>query len=140
MVQEGSLFYITDNVGRKISDGFHEFKLFVVASDDNRLQIRGLIGKIGAMSQALRPPTKDNPRFVASEEFHELEFRVDLGGYFVAKTGALNSIMGPDGKAVTKGYHEFFVRDGKIFGRMGDKIEEIDLRFGMKNPNLPPRT
>jgi hypothetical protein len=135
------LSYITDDTGREISEGYHELMLFIVPSGYKHPQLRGLIGKIGATSYVLRPPTEDDPRFVQSKEgFHELEFRADLGGCFVARTGAMKTIVGPEGVPATKGYHEFFMRDGKLFGQTDYSIEEVNIVHNKGNPKLLPRT
>src|SRR3990167_912584 len=80
-VKEGSLTYIVDEVGNKVSDGYHEFEIFKAEAEGGS-EIRGILAGLGAMRRVLSPPTEDNPRFRASEEeFHALQYRPDLGGF-----------------------------------------------------------
>lgn len=124
-VREGGLVYIVDEAGNKVSDGYHSYELFTSSAPDGT-EIKGILAKLGAMSVALRPPTEENNRFQPSaEKFHDIHYRADLGGVFVTQTGAMQQIVDNDGRPITGTYHEFFMRDGKLYGKMGAHIEQI---------------
>jgi len=126
ILRRGSLKYIVDFSGNIVSDGYHSFSIFR-QEDDNRT-IVGLIGELGAMKYALNPPTAKDNHFRASPEgFHDLVYRKDLGNRFVISRGAAHYLVDSVGKIISKGYHEFAFKDGKIFGIIGSHIEEVAL-------------
>lgn len=126
MVQKGALKYIADKRGRIVSDGFHSFSVFEHNEGDTK--IVGILGKLGADTRALRPPTSGDPVFRSSPEgFHEIEFRGDLGGRFAIKIGALKYLINDQGRKISGGYHEFFIRGGKIIGQIGVDEEEVKI-------------
>lgn len=125
-VKQGSLTYIVDETGDKVSDGYHEFEIFKAEAEGGS-EIRGILASLGAKKKVLSPPTEDNPKFRASEEeFHELHYRPDLGGVFTTKTGAMQHIVGSDGKPASKGYHDIYRSGDKIYGKVGARVEEIN--------------
>lgn len=128
-VKEGALTYIVDEFGRKVSEGYHSYELFTSTNLDG-IEIKGLIGRIGGIKLALRLPTEEDPTFRPSREaFHDIEYRPDLGGIFVVKTGSLCRIIDNEGRSITDGYHTISMRDGKLYGKKGAKEEEIVLRY-----------
>ncbi len=126
LVQKGALKYIADKHGHVVSDGFHSFSVFEHSEGDTK--IVGILGRIGADTRALRPPTLEDPVFRSSPEgFHDIEFRKDLGDRFAINIGAMKYLINNHGEKITGGYHEFFIRDGKMFGQTGPFVEEVKV-------------
>lgn len=126
LIKKGSLQYITNLNGEIISNGYHDFELFIDNEEDPH--IVGLIGVLGAGKYALQLPTDEHPFFKPSEEsFHELEFRPDLGDRVVGTLGAMQYILNEFGQRISKGFHKFTMKDGKIYGQTGTSIQETIL-------------
>lgn len=133
-VKQGSLTYIVDEVGNKVSDGYHEFEIFKAEAQGGS-EIRGILARLGAMKKVLSPPTENNPRFQASEEeFHAVQYRPDLGGVFTTQTGAMQHIIGYDGKPASKDFHDIYRSGDKIYGRVGARVEEISRTVAVSGP------
>ncbi len=129
VVREGLHVYIVDVTGRKVTEGYRSFDIFTSTDADGN-ELKGLIGeKMGGIKYVLKPPTAESPNFQPSKEgFHELTYRPDIGGYFVMKTGSMSRIVDAEGRYITSGYFDFFMRDGKLYGGTATKEEEINLQ------------
>ncbi len=128
IVTRGSVSFLADKSGNIVSKGYHEFKVFTVTTEQGA-ELKGIIGETGALKYALKPPTEDNSMFEPSKEgFHDMEYRGDLGGVFVTRTGATSTIVDGEGRSITNEYHEIFSRDNKLYGKVGAREEEIQFR------------
>lgn len=124
--KEGALIYIVDSTGNKLSSGYHDFKLFKKRVGDT--EITALIGELGGMKSLLKMPENPGDFFEEMKtKFHELEINDELG-LILVKTGALKKILDPNtGKAMGKGYHDFFWREGRLYGVLGSSVEEVAI-------------
>lgn len=122
IIERGALSYIKNSKGKIVSNGHHDFK--VLRHGD----IMCLIGKTGACSKILKTPETEDGFFEESPiRFHEIHFDDELG-LLISTEGANNFIIDMNtASKVSKGYHEFFKKDGKLYGRKGSKEEEINL-------------
>jgi|GEM_PF-2752253 len=118
--REGSVFYIVNPDGQRVSNGYHSFEVF------NEGEHRALVGQLGAIGRILKIPENKDDFFEESQaEFHDLHFQQDVQR-LISKTGAMNYIIDPmTGQEISDGYHEFFMKDGKLYGRKGATVEEV---------------
>lgn len=121
IIKEGAMKYITNSRGKIVSEGYHDFKVI------RHGELLALIGQTGAMQRLLKMPTSEEGFFEESPaEFHELRFNNELG-LLIAKEGAMQFILDMNtGEKISEGYHSFFEKNGKLYGRMGARMEEID--------------
>ncbi len=133
IIKEGSQYFIVDANGRKVSEGYHEFQTFNVKEGDHNIMV--IVGKIGGVKYILRPPLNEGGQFErTTERYHDLEYRSDLGGFFVTTLGALSYMIDSNtGQKISNGYHSIYKEGGVLYGRLGAAVEEIKLREA-----LPP--
>lgn len=131
---EGSLNYIVDRKGRKISKGYHEFNVFEMEG------AKVLIGKLGAISRLLKIPQNEGDMFEESDaSFHEIRHEEKLG-LLLDQTGAMSHVVDPQtGREVTKGYHEFFWKGSMLYGRTGAHEEKVEFINSKYLPMTPQR-
>ncbi|MBU1151964.1 hypothetical protein KJ632_04020 [Patescibacteria group bacterium] len=120
------LLYIIDENGTELTGGYESFE-WNQYDDGDRTTVL-VIGKRGGQKQLLilpETPSSDSS-IVLSQRFHDLYFRQDLGNIFLAKCGGLSHILDPQtGKLTANGYHKYFMRSGKLIGRLGVNEDEI---------------
>lgn len=120
----GALSFILDENGNRVSDGYHKIEAYTF----NDESITGIIAHIGSKKAILQFPDSKSGYFMKSEKFHEIEYRSDLEGLFVFQIGAMHYVLNPEtGKADSSGYHSIFMKNGQLYGNMGDKTEKIIL-------------
>lgn len=131
ILKRGSLKYIVNPLGKIVSGGYHEFKVFKHGN------MFALLGKLGAIERLLKPPRNIDDFFEESPvKFHNLNFDDKLG-LLIAKRGARKYIIDMNtGEEISRGYHEFFRKDGKLWGCMGAVEEEVQL-FTPELPQVP---
>ena len=132
IVSEGGLKYIADaQTGNIVSKGYHDFEVYRNEGSEGRPTFVTLLGKKGAVKRALRLSEDNNgsPYFEESpEDFHDMEVREDLGNLILVQTGSMKHIVNPStGTKASEGYHDFYEKDGKLYGKSGAFTEEVDV-------------
>ncbi len=132
--QEGGFSHIVNAKGEKVSDSYHELKQFKVGDAS------AWIGKLGAMERLLKPPHTEDGLFEESgAKFHLLKYDKKLR-LLLATTGALSYVVDPrSAQEISGGYHDFFWRDGKLYGRTGSTEEEVVLEGDLQLASGPHR-
>ena len=124
--------YIADaKTGNIVSNGYDKFEVHRREGSEGQPTFVTLLGKKGSKFHALRleEDSKGSQYFEESaEDFHDMEVREDLGDLILIKSGAKKYVVNPSsGTKATKGYHEFYEKDGKLYGQLGATTEEVDV-------------
>lgn len=116
----GGLYAIANSKNKIVSKGYHDFSKFEYGGNV------GIIGSLGADNRVLRIPDKENDFFIESPiSFHSLRFDDDLG-LLISQTGGMSYIVNAEtGEAASKGYHDFFMKNGELFGVTGAREERV---------------
>lgn len=135
----GAREYLIDQDGDRISNGFHSYfckdsVIYGALSSDTQV----VVEKNGTVREGGFPYPKDlhdnyqNFRAVKcrpKESYKEVWYNKETH-CCVGKNGAMEYLIDKNGNQVGSGYHSFFRKDGKIYGKIGSDTQVVVEKDG----------
>lgn len=114
---------IINSKGKEVSDTYWKLEVMTIKTKDG--DIKTVVGEVSGYSCLLKIPENEDGYWYGSRNFHRIEFDKKLGLILVG-AGAKQYILDPiTGERASKGYHEIYKKDGKLYGRVGANEEVI---------------
>lgn len=118
--------WIENNKGVVVSPKIRQFKVLSVL-EVNGTHTRYLLGTEGNLWRFYKPPTHNTKKFKAiGDSFHCVSYHTELGGIFLAQTGASIKILNSSCLTTHRsGYHSYFMDGGHLFASLGSSKFKI---------------
>jgi hypothetical protein len=138
---EGNGFQsIVDQDGKRVSDSFHEIKVFEADDPDRAVKFKVYVGRMGACKVILQEPKRPGETFVPPSEsigahgFHDISYDSNLGT-LIGRLGSRTHLLDKKGNASYGAHIGAFSReDDKIYlHKFGTKFE---VTPGEKSPEM----
>ncbi len=118
--------WLENSQGHVTSPKVRQFKVLSVI-EVTGIHTRYLIGTSYNLWRFYAPPSQDSKNFNAvGDSFHSVTYHTELGGIFLAQTGACSKILNRYCSTINRsGYHSYFMFNGQLCATLGSVKYQI---------------